>query len=322
MLERWRRKRRLRHAAPPGQPAPFIVGVGRSGTTLLRMMLDAHPDLAIPPETHFVPKLISLGEAWRVSPELLADAAVNDSHRRWGDFGITEDEYLERLRAIPKLNQADSVRAFFELYSEKAGKHRWGDKTPGYLNRMRRINRTLPESRFIHVIRDGRDVALSWNKRLAQRDGKEPIPVTKLAQRWRRQIHGARDDVRALDGYLEIHYEDLVINTEPTLRRVAEFIELEWDGSMLDYHERAGERLKEMARDMPETGGRLARPGEERLRAHALTTEPPNRERVGVWREAMSDEDRDAYERVAGDLLRELGYGAEIVPEPIDESLS
>ncbi len=316
MLERWRRKRRLKRAGPPGPPAPFIVGVGRSGTTLLRMMLDAHPQLAIPPETHFVPRLIGTAEAWRVTPERLADAAVHDSHRRWGDFGISEEEYLERLRAIPKLNQADPVRAFYQLYAEKSGKPRWGDKTPGYLTRMRRINRTLPESRFIHVIRDGRDVALSWNRRLEQRDGKEPVPVERLAQRWRRQITGARKDSVALGGYLEIHYEELVQNTEPTLRRVCEFIELPWDDGLLSYHERAGERLQEMARDMPETEGRPARPGEERLRAHALTAEPPKRERVQVWKQEMDEAERESFERVAGDLLRELGYGADVVPDP------
>jgi hypothetical protein len=280
------------------------------------MMLDAHPELAIPPETHFVPKLIGTAERWRVTPARLADVAVNDSHRRWGDFGISAEEYLQRLEQIPKLNQADPVRAFYALYAEKSGKPRWGDKTPGYITRMRRINRTLPESRFIHVIRDGRDVALSWNTRLAQREGKEPVPVEKLAQRWKRQILGAREDAPALEGYLEVHYEELIESTEPTLRRVCEFIELDWDPAMLAYHERAGERLQEMARDMPEVDGRPARPGEERLRAHALTAEPPKKERIAVWKQEMSDADRERFERVAGDLLQELGYGAEYAPEP------
>jgi hypothetical protein len=308
MLQRLRRRRRLRRAGPPDPPAPFIVGVGRSGTTLLRMMLDAHPQLAIPPETHFVPRLIGAAEAWRVTPERLLDAVVNDPHRRWGDFGIGEQEYLERLREIPRVNQADPVRAFFRLYAEKAGKPRWGDKTPGYLTRMRRIKRTLPEARFIHVIRDGRDVALSWNRRLAQREGKEPIPVERLAQRWRRQITGAREDASAIGDYLEIHYEHLVLDTEPTLRRVAEFIEVPWDPAMMSYHERAEQRLREMARDMPAADGRPARPGDERLRAHALTTEPPKRERVYSWREQMPEADREAFERIAGDLLAQLGY--------------
>jgi hypothetical protein len=314
MLKRFIRRRRLKRAGPPDHPAPFIVGVGRSGTTLLRMMLDAHPQLAIPPETHFVPRLIGAAEAWRVTPERLLDAAINDPHRRWGDFGISEEEYLERLREIPTVNQADPVRAFFRLYAEKAGKPRWGDKTPGYLTRMRRIKRTLPEARFVHVIRDGRDVALSWNRRLGQREGKDPIPVERLAQRWQRQISGAREDADAIGDYLEIRYEQLVLDTEPTLRRVCEFIALEWDPAMLEYHERAPERLQEMARDMPAADGRPARPGEERLRAHALTAEPPKRERVHAWREQMPHSDREAFERVAGDLLAELGYETRAAP--------
>src|SRR5215218_10286520 len=117
MIRGFLRRRRLARAAPPGPPAPFVVGVGRSGTTLLRMMLDAHPQLAIPPETHFVPDLIVACERLRVSPERLVDLVIHDRHRRWGDFGIGKAEYLARLRAIEHLNGADAVRAFYELYA-------------------------------------------------------------------------------------------------------------------------------------------------------------------------------------------------------------
>jgi hypothetical protein len=173
---------------------------------------------------------------------------------------------------------------------------------------MLKLRKALPEARFIHVIRDGRDVALSVNARLAKRKGKVPVPAERLAQRWVRQITGARADAEAIGDYIEVHYEDLVLDTEPTLRRVAEFIELEWDPVMLDYHKRAGERLAEMAREMPAGEDRPARSADERVRAHALTAEPPKAERVGVWRERMGDLDRAAFESVGGGLLAELGY--------------
>jgi hypothetical protein len=304
------RRRRLARSAPPGPPAPFIVGVGRSGTTLLRMMLDTHSEMAIPPETHFVPELILACERLRVSPERLTDQVVNDRHRRWGDFGIAEREYLERLRAIPHLNAADAIRAFYELYAEHVGKPRWGDKTPDYVKRMRRINRSLPEVHFVHVIRDGRDVALSHNRRIEQRGEKsrQPVPAAEMARRWRKRVGKARDDAPRLGHYLELRYEDLVTGTESSLRQVCEFIGLPWDAAMLAYHERAADRLQEMARDLPAEHGRPHRPGEERLRAHALLKEPPKEERVGTWREEMSEGDRRAFEEVAGPLLAELGY--------------
>jgi hypothetical protein len=301
---------RLRSAAAPGPPAPFIVGVGRSGTTLLRMMLDAHREMAIPPETYFVPHLIAACARPRVSPEDVVATATGDEHRRWPDLDIPEERYLERLRALPRLNGADAVRAVFELYAANAGKPRWGDKTPDYVKRMPQIKRALPEARFIHVIRDGRDVMLSTYRRRAQR-GRPLKPTGSMARRWRNQINRARHDSRQAGDYLEIRYEDLVTDTEPVLCRVCEFIELEFDPVMLRYYERAHERLKEMEREMPASGERPARPSWERLEAHALTTKPPSRDRIEVWREEMSVEDRSKFEQVAGKLLSELGYTLE-----------
>jgi hypothetical protein len=274
------------------------------------MMLDAHPKMAVPPETHFVPDLILECEKLRVSPERLVNLVVHDRHRRWGDFGISEDEYLERLRAIEHLNAADAVRAFYGLYAQHAGKPRWGDKTPDYVKRMRRINRSVPEAHFVHVIRDGRDVCLSHNKRIQRRGEKSrpPVPAGEMARRWRKRIEKARSDAHALGHYLEIRYEDLVTDTEPTLRRVCEFVALDFDGAMLDYHRRAEERLQEMARDLPAGQGRPHRPGAERLQAHALLKEPPQKERVERWREEMSPADRAAFEEIAGELLVELEY--------------
>src|SRR5687767_2827767 len=97
-------------------PAPFVVGVGRSGTTLLRLMLDAHPSLAMPPETGFIPDLIAAAKAPRATPET-ALAAVT-GHRKWGDFPMSEDELLERWRALDRIRPRGAVRAFYELYAE------------------------------------------------------------------------------------------------------------------------------------------------------------------------------------------------------------
>jgi hypothetical protein len=320
MIHGYLRRRRLQYAAPPGPPSPFVVGVGRSGTTLLRMMLDAHPQLAIPPETHFVNDLLIAGEKIRLSPERLVRTVVHDRHRRWGDFGIEEQAYLQRLQAIERLNASDAVRAFYELYAEKHGKTRWGDKTPDYVKRVRRIGRALPESRFIHVIRDGRDVALSHNKRIQRRGEKSrpPIPAGEMARRWRKRIEKARYDADAVgDRYMEIRYEDLVTDTEPTLRQVCELIEVDYDPVMLEYHEHAEERLQEMARDLPAGQGRPHRPGEERLQAHALLKEPPKKDRVENWKQEMSADDVAEFETIAGDLLRQLKYETTTAATPL-----
>jgi hypothetical protein len=284
-------------------PAPFIVGMGRSGTTLLRLMLDAHPEMAIPPETHFLPDLIEAAGKRGTSAERLTELIT--SQRTWGDFGLDADLLADRLRAQDPLDARAAARAFYRLYADKHGKARWGDKTPGYVRRMRPIGDTLPEARFMHLIRDGRDVALSRQRRGmgAHRSQAE------MGARWRDRIRSARRQAKRLRGrYLEVRYEDLVTDPEPSLRRVTELIELDWDPAMLDYHRRAGERLAEMERDLPGEGGRPSREGAERMRAHALAKEPPRRGRIGAWREEMGEADRAAFSSEAGELLAELGY--------------
>mgnify|MGYP000212141348 CR=1 FL=1 len=292
-------------AIDPGSkvPAPFVVGVTRSGTTLLRLMLDAHPQLAIPPESHFVPDLI---EYFQDAKEPTVDGAMEqiEGNRRWGDFHLDAGELRERISAIEPLNVSDALRAFYQLYADGQDKPRWGDKTPIYINRMLLIQRALPEARFIHLIRDGRDAALSREKRVLT----EPTPMPKVAQRWKNRILRAREQADRLPHYLELHYEDLIRDTETTLRKICEFIELPFDDAMLTYYERAEERMAEMARDLPSEGDKPLRPADHRVEAHKLTQKPPDPSRLGQWRTKMSAEDQAAFEREAGDLLEELGY--------------
>ncbi len=285
-----------------GRPAPFVVGVGRSGTTLMRMMLDAHPELAIPPETHFVPELIGTCRSWRSSPAK-ALTTITES-RRWGDFDLDPEELLERFKNVKPFEPAGVLRAFYGLYAESHGKPRWGDKTPVYVTKMVEISAALPEARFVHLIRDGRDVAVSRAKR-AMSAASTPEAA---ARKWRDRILAARDQGVRVPHYMELRYEDLVLDTEPTLQRVCEFIELDWDPCLLSYYERAGKRLQEVARDLPAAQGKRLRPAEERVAAHALTKEPPQADRVNAWRGQMSGADQASFEREAGALLAELGY--------------
>jgi len=300
------RRRRLRRAAPrlyggpPDPPAPFIGGATRSGTTLLRLMLDAHPEVAIPSETHFVAEIISRCVAGPATAGELA--AIATGHRRWGDFGLEPEEYAERVRALEPLTAAEAIRAFYRLYARKQGKPRWGDKTPGYIRKTVPIQRVLPEARFIHMIRDGRDVALSVLPL-----GFGPSTVTEAAELWVRRVSMGRRQAPAANHYTEVSYEELITDTEASLRRVCEFIELDYDPAMLAYHERASERLAEKARDLPKEGGRM-QPAEARIASHALASEAPRADRVGRWRREMDPADVAAYERIAGDLLAELGY--------------
>ena len=284
--------------APPrgAAPAIFIVGVARSGTTLLRLMLDAHPELAIPPETHFIPKVINAVDEGRDPLEEMT------GHRRWPDFGLDADELRVRLEAHRSLTSGDAMREFYGLYASHYGKSRWGDKSTNYIRKMRPISHVLPETRFVHLIRDGRDVALS---QVAVHFG--PSTIEGAAEKWRAEVTKARRQGPKLPHYLEIRYEDLIADPEPVLRQVCEFTDLEWDDAMLDYQDRAGERIAQIVRDFDRAEGDTVT-AEVRAAHQANVSKPLQSDRAARWRTEMPAPDVAAFERVAGSVLDELGY--------------
>ncbi|MEJ7876009.1 MAG: sulfotransferase, partial [Solirubrobacterales bacterium] len=161
------------------------------------------------------------------------------------------------------------------------------------------------QARFVHLIRDGRDVAVSRGARAVKR-GRAATPASKEAKTWKRRIESAREQATEVEHYFEVRYEDLIADPEATLRRVCDFTDLDFDPAMLAYHEGARDRLSELS-DLPGKGGKV-RPGSERVEAHALTSEPPRADRIERWRTDLEPSSIADYERVAGDLLADLGY--------------
>lgn len=301
--------RRRGRRDPQRVPAPFVVGIARSGTTLLRLMLDAHPELTIPPETHFLPRLFNHFDRWLaegVEGDELRERALEliTSHPRWGDIDLDPEQVRRRMADHDPLTAGDAARAFYEAYAAEVGKPRWGDKSPPYTWKAKRIQRALPEAHFIHLIRDGRDVALSLSE-----VSWGPGDLQAAAAKWVDELKRARQRARRLAPrtYMELRYEDLVADPEPPLRRIADFVDLPWDPAMLEYHLGAEDRMRDVIRDFhPMGGGTIT--AEERKRQHELVSKPPSSSRVGRWRTEMSTEDREAFEEVAGKLLDELGY--------------
>jgi hypothetical protein len=285
---------------------PFVVGAPRSGTTMLRLMLDAHPDLAIPPETYFITKA---QKAWRAAKrkpgedevEAFLDAVTG--HKRWPDFHLDAGDFRERVRARNPKRLGEGVRCFYEMYAEKIEKPRWGDKTPFYVRKMDVIHRVLPEARFVHLIRDGRAVALSIKDLWFG-----PDTIEGCAEFWVARLDEARAKAADLPHYMEVIYEDLVRDPEPNLRRIAEFIEVPFDERMVRFYENVDERIaletppEEVAPD-----GRIVST-EERMKIMENLKRPPDPSRIDRWKTAMSEEDLATFESIAGERLRELGY--------------
>jgi hypothetical protein len=182
----------------------------------------------------------------------------------------------------------------------------------------RLVQDVLPEARFVHLVRGGRDVALSvrglW---------RGPNSAGEAAAWWAGKVARARRQEFGLRHDLEVRYEDLVAEPAATLRRVCEFLDLGWSDAMLRYHERASARLVEFR--LPRTsaggGGRLFM-AEEMRAIHVRAVQLPGSDRVGRWRREMASEDKAAFERVAGRALEALGYSVstESDAEPPDGS--
>jgi len=279
----------------------FFVGCGRSGTTLLRAMFDSHPDLAVPDEVSFVIRLArphyALRYGWprRFDAERAADLIVaNGSWRRWG---IPPAEGRAALVEPPPASFADMVRRAYAGWAAREGKPRYADKTPMHVLHLHRLARMFPEARFVHLVRDGRDVALSYRS-----VAWGPETVEDAALLWRRRVGAGRRAGRRLgpDRYREVRYEDLVAEPERVARELCAFVDLAWDDAMLRYPARAGEVIA--ATRFPEAHDRLRLPPTPGLRD---------------WRTQMPADDVARFEAIAGPELKAHGYETAAPSPPV-----
>src|SRR6266436_558019 len=305
-------------------PMPIIVGAPRSGTTLLRLMLDTHPELAIPPETGFLKLAIELkGRDHKLRERFIRALTRYPTEAPcWPDFEIPEAVFRTALTAISPFSIADGYRAFYRLYAGRFGKSRWGDKTPLYCMDLPTIREVLPEARFVHIIRDGRAVALSLKRMWFSPSDK----IGDLARYWRHCVLEARRAGAGRPDYLEIRYEDLILNADTTLRQICDFIDLEYDEAMLQYYVRAPFRLREHKGRTLSDGTSLVTQ-EARIGQQQRTTEPLDPTQVFAWKSVISPTEKKEFEAVAGDLLADLGYETErkcdslaILKKRLDES--
>ncbi len=143
----------------------FVLGCPRSGTTLLQLMLHAHPRIAMPPETRFVLTSYEARNSFgdlREEPNrrALADSIVRERHTLFYDLGLDADEVFEKIvEGPPTLGSAIGI--VFRGYARRFDKPRWGDKRPGYYQYIPALLRMFPDAQIVHLIRDGRDCVAS-----------------------------------------------------------------------------------------------------------------------------------------------------------------
>jgi sulfotransferase family protein len=251
-------------------PPIFIVGCQRSGTTMLRLVLDSHPNISCGPETRFLADLAPItGDQWP----------------RMSRYGMSKEEWHRRI--------ADFFGGFQRDYAASRGKTRWADKTPRYALSLEFLDAVFPTCQIIHVIRDGRDVVASHRKRWGYRS------AVKASVKWPRYIAAARAVGERLppSRYLELRYEDLVGDTEKVLRGLFDWLGEPWDARVLGYNEHPHD-----VADRHWTTTAAER------RAASGTEATIYRSRVGAYRRELNPLLRTLVRVVDGPMLRKLGY--------------
>ncbi len=285
-------------------PFVFVVGCPRSGTTLLQRILDAHPQLAVCPEScwivYYYQKKVGLTPDGRITPEIID--RLFEYHKFYRMKRDRQD--LEKLLGpVKPISYADFVSGIFDAYADDHGKPLAGDKTPDYVRKLEVLHQLWPKAKFVHLIRDGRDVALSafnWKRKAAKLRSLFPTwnehPLATAAAWWKWHVAPARERGRLLgpSTYYELLYEELVAQPEKECARLCEFLGLPFDPAMLRFH--VGRTRIEPQLDA-KNSWRPITPG------------------LRNWRQEMSLEDVELFEAVAGDLLEELNY-PRAIPQP------
>ena len=277
-------------------PFVFLVGCPRSGTTLLQRMVDAHPQIAITPETHWIPSYFE--KATRKTPEARVTPKLVDKllkYHRFPQMGIDRAELERLLGSGEHVLFASFVSGIYDLYGKARGKTLVGDKTPGYARNILLLHSLWPKAKFVHLIRDGRDVCLSaihWRKPgklLVRSHTWAEDPVTTAALWWDWHVRLGRQGGQKLgaDLYYEVRYESLVSHPAEAGGKLCNFLGVPFDPAMLRFHE----------------GRTKVDPGLDAKDAWLPITSG-----LRDWRSQMPRADVERFEAAAGSLLDELTY--------------
>jgi hypothetical protein len=264
----------------------FIVGMNGSGNTMLADSLRRHPQLyVLTNESKVLPYFIAersrFGDLTLVENRRRLANEIGRTMAYWHANGkkplVLPDEEL-----VDCAHFGDVLSRIYEHLAAREGKLRWGDKSPMNVQHICAIAGQVPNSRFIHMIRDGRDAAQSFHRRW-KFDPRHTI------WRWKCVVREGRRQGATLGAgrYLEVRYESLTATPEIEMRRVCEFAELPFDAAMLE------SSMRFMDPRNPLAGvGRIVKNSEK-------------------WRTYFSAPVLRSLEALAGGLLADLGYPVE-----------
>jgi len=258
------------------RPPIIIGGCPRSGTTLLRTMLDSHPNIY---------SGVELAITMQVAQATI-DTWKAIGSRAESSYGIDDGDIA---RAYGK-----SIEHILEKIRERSGKPRVADKMPQSVQHFNTLSWMLPDSLFIHVIRDGRDTACSIINHTVEFKDKQGNPMwfTKDAVEatkywnWITNRGLLMRNHPNCDRYYEIFYENLIKDTETEMRKLLDFLGEPWNDRVLEHFEDTHE-LEETTR---QSGNK------------------PNTYSIGRWKREITEEEKDRIDTKIGETLNILGY--------------
>lgn len=268
----------------PFGPPIFVVGAPRSGTTLLRVILNRHPEIGLCDETFFFYYVARRRRAFGDLSDPARRRRLIEAYlttRRMREMGLDLRALGDRL-AIAGTSYAAFFSTLLRFYAETHEKTRWGEKTPLHAAELPTLAEWFPDGRVLHLVRDPRAVVgslqrMPWGAR----------SVLRNARLWKRMTAPAGAD-RAVIARMVVRYEELVADPPRTLREVCDFLAVSYDPRML----------------APDSHAPARRPWMQRAQ-QAVTTA-----RVESWRVELSDEQVRLIEWICAPEMRSLGYAA------------
>jgi len=271
----------------------FIIGSGRSGTTLLRRILQSHPLIDIPPESHgAIPIAVKKfyryrGADWQDIVSIVLGQFLSIERFSFWHVDLSS-AFVELTRIEPeKRSLAIIIDTIFQyhLKQHKPQARIWGDKTPVNTIRLKWIHRLFPEAKYIHMLRDGRDVANSFYKARLFPD------LETAALRWNLSVKTVEKFKQKIPSHkmLTVRYENLVQNPQENVEKVCRFLSIEF--------------IPEMLNEEPINGL-----GDSHVTHHQKVLTPISTDSIGRWKTELSPEQQKIITRIMKKWLIKLGY--------------
>lgn len=267
----------------------FIFGSARGGTTLLRLMLNRHSQIAIPPESHFLlPVLAKYSTTALLKKSEITDIlAIIEAHPRFRFWEIHKTLGVLAEQLKPPVTLFELVDAVFRLQIKATGKPRWGDKTPAYFVIIPELKKMFPKAKMIAYSRDGRDVVISLKKR-----GWHGWCLYQRANYWRECVDRIYD-LKGDHNSFFLKYEELILDTENTLKALCTHLGIAFERQMLMYDQ---DYKKNITTD------------EQKIGIHTKLARKPTKDDKSRWKVESTYLEVWAFESVAYDALKKAGY--------------